>query len=228
MHSLDPNDDEAANGRRLGGCCTHSCKLKPGALCSPSNHQCCDQQCAIVPKNRSVECLPADLQYCFAAAYCDGTLDGCPAKKLLHQEEEGEGEEGRWRRPKLADGAPCLNGGTCQGGYCNSSCPAGSADCQCPQWAANGCKVCCQAVLKNGSEVTRGECRPEAEVHRPEGTHCLFNETERGFCTADGWCRLPKRDELSEGTVFPVTVSPLSDGDEDDFDGEDLWALMKG
>ncbi len=174
-----------------------------------------------------MECLSADLQYCFAAAYCDGTLDGCPAKKLLHQEEEEEeGEEGRWRRPKLADGAPCLNGGTCQGGYCNSSCPAGSADCQCPLWAANGCKVCCQAVLKNGSDVRRGQCRPEAEVHRPEGTHCLFNETERGFCTADGWCRLPKRDELSEGTVFPVTVSPLSD--DEDFDGEDFWALMKG
>lgn len=42
---IDPGEECDPGGRRNGapsdGCCTPRCKLKPGASCSPFNHQCC-------------------------------------------------------------------------------------------------------------------------------------------------------------------------------------------
>jgi hypothetical protein len=75
-------DEECDSAGQVDGCCdATTCKLVAGALCSPSNDDCCTHTCGFVPfavgSARNVMCRAADGD-CDVPEYCHGDSSKCP------------------------------------------------------------------------------------------------------------------------------------------------------
>lgn len=163
-----------------GSCCSRSCNLNVdvNAQCSPYNHKCCNSECQVKSANQI--CASSDLQFCYTESHCDGIAIDCPA------------------RQKMPEGATCLNGGTCQAGFCNSTCPANHVDCECH----DSCRICCQEVVIKGNATGVKPICKATDMYMLDGLSCLFNETSPGKCM-DGWCTAIKTD------IFPNDDSDI-------------------
>ncbi|CAG2215802.1 ADAM17 [Mytilus edulis] len=136
----------------LDPCCTTSCQLKTGSICSPSNHACCTTSCQRA--SAGVVCSSDVQETCTAESVCTGSSLICPqgANKPL--------------------GASCLDGGQCDGlGTCKAYCEArGLQSCVCGD-VGDSCKRCCKsasttcaavnqtAFHQDGRPCTVGYCR---------------------------------------------------------------------
>ncbi|KAA0199190.1 Disintegrin and metalloproteinase domain-containing protein, partial [Fasciolopsis buskii] len=120
---LDPGEECDAGGALNNGCCTPNCKLRPGARCSPWNHDCCTSDCQI--STSSSVCSESHTgNPCLGAGRCNGTGPVCPG-------------------PTLLTGVPCAEHGLCVLGHCQSYCGRhGLKTCICD--AVNeSCFLCC-------------------------------------------------------------------------------------
>ncbi|KAK7485995.1 hypothetical protein BaRGS_00022747 [Batillaria attramentaria] len=146
-------------------CCTSKCHLKPGAICSDVNYECC-RNCKVAPA--TYICSAAHPYVCQKASYCNGTdYRKCPP-------------------PAPADnGTVCFGMGQCQDGKCQSFCETlGKANnltmkhCQCVENTTDSCKYCCAEVRSTGGE---GICVP-TDMPLPNGSFCLAGFCSNGVC----------------------------------------------
>lgn len=63
-------DEECDSGFNGDSCCTSFCKLQSGALCSPMNHECCDNKCRTADNNTICHALPDSLVTCKGISKC--------------------------------------------------------------------------------------------------------------------------------------------------------------
>ncbi|KAL1923814.1 uncharacterized protein VTP21DRAFT_8794 [Calcarisporiella thermophila] len=86
-------------GQQGSECCNPDCTLKPGAVCSDANSECCEK-CQLKPAN--TVCRPA-ISSCDIPETCNGTSPMCPDDK------------------RVPDGTDCgANGLKCASGQCTS------------------------------------------------------------------------------------------------------------
>ncbi|KAH9524815.1 hypothetical protein Btru_027935 [Bulinus truncatus] len=145
-------------------CCTQSCRLKEGALCSPVNHPCCTDQCKAAPSTQ--RCHPPKNMTCVEDSHCDGeSYSTCPTPRFL------------------PNGHECENRGTCWFGQCLSFCeskgrssspPAQLEPCTCDTDRATMCSWCCRAAGTNS-------CLPTPHSTE-EGMPCLLGFCRNGYC----------------------------------------------
>ena len=63
-------DEECDAGFNGDSCCTSFCKLQIGALCSPMNHECCDNKCRTADNKTICHALPDSLVTCKGISKC--------------------------------------------------------------------------------------------------------------------------------------------------------------
>uniref|UniRef100_A0A9J2PF18 Peptidase M12B domain-containing protein n=1 Tax=Ascaris lumbricoides TaxID=6252 RepID=A0A9J2PF18_ASCLU len=96
-------------------CCSSTCRLRPGAQCSPKNVPCCSNSCHFLPATHL--CLHENPLQCKHSSYCTGKSGECPEPSAID------------------DGRECLEEGECFKGRCLTFCerPAiNKKPCICP------------------------------------------------------------------------------------------------
>ncbi|XP_071148410.1 ADAM 17-like protease [Mytilus edulis] len=140
----------------LDPCCTTSCQLKTGSICSPSNHACCTMSCQRA--SAGVVCSSDVQETCTAESVCTGSSLICPqgANKPL--------------------GASCLDGGQCDGlGTCKAYCEArGLQSCVCGA-VGDSCKRCCKSASAACTAVN------QTAFHQ-DGRPCTVGYCRQGTC----------------------------------------------
>lgn len=63
-------DEECDAGFNGDHCCSSQCKLQSGAICSPMNHECCDNKCRTADNNTICHALPDNLVTCKGISKC--------------------------------------------------------------------------------------------------------------------------------------------------------------
>ncbi|EUB64631.1 ADAM 17-like protease [Echinococcus granulosus] len=145
---LDPGE-ECDPGSRVGGaqgrdpCCTSICRLKPGAKCSPLNHQCCTSDCQLLKKGTLCAEPDPTVSPCLSAGHCDGKSPVCPGPL-----------------PVSDVGRRCYEHGHCLNGVCLPFCSRlGLRTCICDK-ADDSCLICCSFDLETANEERRSMCQP--------------------------------------------------------------------
>ncbi|CDS41292.1 adam 17 protease [Echinococcus multilocularis] len=145
---LDPGE-ECDPGSRVGGaqgqdpCCTSICRLKPGAKCSPLDHQCCTSDCQLLKKGTLCAEPDPTVSPCLSAGHCDGKSPVCPGPLPLSDV-----------------GRRCYEHGHCLNGVCLPFCSRlGLRTCICDK-ADDSCLICCSFDLETANEERRSMCQP--------------------------------------------------------------------
>eukprot|EP00835_Amoeboradix_gromovi_P003928 NODE_280_length_11906_cov_0.405268.p1 type:complete len:593 gc:universal NODE_280_length_11906_cov_0.405268:2886-4664(+) len=152
------DNEECDPGISENECCSASCKLKPNATCSDSNHGCCTN-CKVSTNNKICR---ASKNECDVQEICNNVSRDCPVNRFLN------------------NGQACSNG-RCSNGMCTNS------DDQCAlkghrlgykNSCTNGCKMLCSDSL--------GQCVDTNSNFLP-GTSCKLNGkcNEEGICAFD-------------------------------------------
>ncbi|KAL5111102.1 ADAM 17-like protease [Taenia crassiceps] len=147
---VDPGE-ECDPGWRVGGaqgqtsCCTSLCQLKPGAKCSPLNHQCCTSDCQLSKKGTLCAEPDPTVSPCLSAGHCDGKSPICPGPL-----------------PVSEVGRRCHEHGHCLNGVCLPFCSRlGLRTCICDK-AEDSCFICCSFDLETANGKQRSMCQPIA------------------------------------------------------------------
>ncbi|THD23704.1 Disintegrin and metalloproteinase domain-containing protein [Fasciola hepatica] len=149
---LDPGEECDTGGAVTNGCCTPDCKLRPGARCSPWNHDCCTSDCQIAPSS-SVCAESHSGNSCLGAGRCNGTGPVCPG-------------------PTLLTGVRCAEHGLCLQGQCQSYCARhGLKTCICDS-VDESCFICCLISFPGHSLPV---CKPMQHTLQPDSK---LNPTE--------------------------------------------------
>ena len=75
---VEPGEDcDPGKGSNSTCCDVSTCKFASGAICDPSNTQCCTPQCTFAPSTQV--CRPAQDVTCDIAEMCTGNSSACPA-----------------------------------------------------------------------------------------------------------------------------------------------------
>ncbi|XP_055514673.1 disintegrin and metalloproteinase domain-containing protein 10 [Leucoraja erinacea] len=188
-----------------------SCKLKPGALCSPTQGRCCSPQCVLATHqqqcSRETECA--------FESYCNGVSPACPDSSpkenhtLCHQGL-----------------LLCVNG-QCSGSLCIQH---GLQQCSCgTQSTEEECYLCCQ---KTGDAQTCASSS-SALLQRyfngtlrslPPGSPC---RKKQGYCDKFNKCRLVDDDgpiaRLKNAIFHPKDFEDISEWMK-----EHWWAVLLG
>ncbi|XP_056012005.1 ADAM 17-like protease [Ostrea edulis] len=150
--------DAGFNGDR---CCTPDCQLQNGALCSPMNHECCNDKCRTADNNTVCHALPDNLVTCKGVSKCNGVDLTCP--------EAGNKD----------DDSPCVDGGMCKNGVCRNFCELrDKVPCICSKESGYACHRCCKALNDT-------ECLPEPSLlpeNLPNGRPCFHGVCVDGVC----------------------------------------------
>ncbi|KAL5967121.1 ADAM 17-like protease [Taenia solium] len=149
---VDPGE-ECDPGWRVGGaqgqdpCCTSLCRLKPGAKCSPLNHQCCTPDCQLSKKGTLCAEPDPTVSPCLSAGHCDGKSPVCPGPL-----------------PASEVGRRCHEHGHCLNGVCLPFCSRlGLRTCICDK-AEDSCLICCSFDLEMDNGKRRSMCQPIAAL----------------------------------------------------------------
>ncbi|GAA47427.1 disintegrin and metalloproteinase domain-containing protein 17, partial [Clonorchis sinensis] len=131
---LDPGEECDAGVVNDDVCCTDNCKLRPGAQCSPWNHDCCTSACQVAPPS-----TPCSERHsgnpCLSPGTCDGKSASCPG-------------------PTRLSGVPCAEHGRCIQGKCRTQCERlGLHTCICDE-AEQSCYICCLFPVANSNSYT--------------------------------------------------------------------------
>lgn len=88
--------------------------------------------------------------------------------------------------------------------------------------------MCCAELFYDETKdtVVQGECNPLIDVFKPEASHCLINNTERGFCSAIGWCVQMKVNVDDDKEDVVSSLSSL--GNETSFEEENTSVVVEG
>jgi disintegrin and metalloproteinase domain-containing protein 17 len=156
--------DEQCDAGPSDPCCTSTCYLRPGAVCSDVNDVCC-RNCAYAPSGTLCESAQGG-SVCYGNAACTGTSKVCP------------------RPPTLPDGSVCLLG-NCRNGTCLAPCEYNNqSSCVCDT-LADACKWCC----RDPKALNSSQCVPFKDLTLPEGMPCV-----QGYCDNKGTCTKSIRD----------------------------------
>nr|XP_022321266.1 ADAM 17-like protease isoform X1 [Crassostrea virginica] len=156
-------DEECDAGFNGDSCCTSFCKLQSGALCSPMNHECCDNKCRTADNNTICHALPDSLVTCKGISKCNGVNLTCP--------EAGNKE----------DDSPCVDGGLCKNGVCLNYCVLrDKVPCICSKESGYACYRCCK--VRNESECLPEPPPPALSQKLPNGRPCFHGVCVEGVC----------------------------------------------
>ncbi|XP_059159716.1 ADAM 17-like protease [Physella acuta] len=139
----------------LDDCCDKNCRLVAGAVCSPSNHECCTS-CKVSPAGTTCR-ANTDID-CLESAFCDGYSLTCPAQL------------------NKLDGSSCLDKGQCQNGQCVPFCTARNLTaCACEKMAES-CFRCCR-------ENATMPCKLySTDYPLPDGRPCVGGYCQNSKC----------------------------------------------
>ncbi|XP_063412810.1 ADAM 17-like protease [Mytilus trossulus] len=152
-------DEECDAGYYGDNCCDRDCKLKPGAICSGWNYECCVRStCKIADKNTS--CGVENTLDCKGDAVCNGSSLNCPEPRIKN------------------NGRPCIDGGICKDGVCLNFCEIkGKVPCICDPETGYACFKCCKY------NTTNSTCQvDERMVELTDGRPCYHGYCESGHC----------------------------------------------
>ncbi|VDI04579.1 disintegrin and metalloproteinase domain-containing protein 17 [Mytilus galloprovincialis] len=152
-------DEECDAGYYGDNCCDRDCKLKPGAICSGWNYECCVRStCKIADKNTS--CGVENTLDCKGDAVCNGSSLNCPEPRIKN------------------NGRPCIDGGICKDGVCLNFCEIkGKVPCICDPETGYACFKCCKY------NTTNSTCQvDERIVELTDGRPCYHGYCESGHC----------------------------------------------
>ncbi|KAI8761220.1 disintegrin and metalloproteinase domain-containing protein 17 [Biomphalaria glabrata] len=140
-------------------CCDDKCQLKPQAMCSETNRQCC-VNCKMAP-NTTV-CSDSGTAECQKKSFCTGQSYECPQSE------------------KMDDWTPCIADGFCYDGDCKGFCEMKSVQtkkdiqpCLCRD-EINACKGCC---FDNSDPKNPGDCQVHNNQTYKDGRQCYA-----GYC----------------------------------------------
>ncbi|XP_062584922.1 ADAM 17-like protease [Saccostrea cucullata] len=155
--------EECDAGFNGDNCCTSQCKLRAGAICSPMNHECCDNKCSTADDKTVCHALPDSLVSCKEASKCNGVDLTCP---------EAENKE---------DDAPCVDGGKCKSGVCRNFCELhDKVPCICSKESGHACHRCCQSI--NDTQCLPEPSPPTLPENLPNGRPCFHGVCVDGVC----------------------------------------------
>ncbi|GFS28024.1 disintegrin and metalloproteinase domain-containing protein 17, partial [Elysia marginata] len=171
-------------------CCTENCMLRPGALCSEINHECCFE-CGIASANTACH-NTVRIYSCKNQSYCSGTSLECI--------------EGGF----MPDDTDCGEKHKCYGGICMNPCQLMSRQlrvvdlrpCLCKDNASEACNWCCFDATDPDNP---GKCKPIMSDVRNDGTRCFKGICESGICVPD--LRFQSRTILNAYIEFVKTSS---------------------
>lgn len=128
--STTADNEECDAGFNGDNCCSSSCKLSSGSVCSFANEPCCGTDCQLA--GTSVVCYRSvenDIE-CRATTNCNGLNASCP---VLEEKPRGTpcGDKGYCAGPGAASG-PCLP-------WCSHF---GAQQCDC-ELTVDACSICC-------------------------------------------------------------------------------------
>ncbi|VDO03421.1 unnamed protein product [Rodentolepis nana] len=155
---IDPGEQCDPGFRRSGEdlCCTSTCQLKPGAQCSPRNHQCCTPTCQLAEKGTLCAEPDPEVSPCLSAGRCDGQSPVCPGPLPISEV-----------------GRRCYEHGHCLNGVCTPFCSRlGLKTCICDK-AEDSCLICCAFDIEMANGDRRMMCQPIAAL----SSFSLANET---------------------------------------------------
>ncbi|XP_059145714.1 ADAM 17-like protease [Physella acuta] len=160
--------DAGADGALdLDECCSATCMLRDGAICSDAMSPCC-KNCKMAEKD--IVCSDEGDYSCIQKSFCNGMSLDCP-----------EAAKGK-------DFTSCFEGGTCYNGSCVGFCELESINsnfsvvlkpCLCAVHDKTACTSCCFDATdpdKPGPCLSRSE-----EVHK-DGHPCYYGFCENGEC----------------------------------------------
>lgn len=156
-------DEECDAGFNGDHCCSSQCKLQSGAICSPMNHECCDNKCRTADNNTICHALPDNLVTCKGISKCNGVDLTCP--------EAGNKD----------DNSTCVDGGKCKNGVCLNYCELlDKVPCICSKESGYACYRCCKAL--NASECLPEPPLPAFFQKLPNGRPCFHGVCVEGVC----------------------------------------------
>uniref|UniRef100_A0A5K3F9A9 ADAM 17 n=1 Tax=Mesocestoides corti TaxID=53468 RepID=A0A5K3F9A9_MESCO len=124
-------------------CCTRTCRLAPGAKCSPLNHQCCTESCQLAKKGSLCAEPDQTASPCLSPGHCDGKSPNCPGPV-----------------PITEPGPRCHEHGYCVNGVCTPFCSGlGLRTCICNN-AEDSCLICCSFEVELTNGERRSMCQP--------------------------------------------------------------------
>ncbi|XP_065897950.1 ADAM 17-like protease isoform X2 [Dysidea avara] len=147
-------------------CCDDECQLRPEAVCSDVNHDCCTN-CSVASTNRLCHIVTGTSADCTTDTTCNGMNVTCPQLELL------------------PEGSECLFGecaavnDTSNSTQCVSLCVVNNKEpCQCSR-GSDACRVCCRALPSDS-------CVPfQPNLFLSNGVPCQTNGIcENGMCVA--------------------------------------------
>ncbi|CAL1547018.1 unnamed protein product, partial [Lymnaea stagnalis] len=157
---VDKNEDCDSGGLGLSGqdpCCSATCKLNPGSVCSSTNYECC-QNCNLAP--RGTVCRGKSKELCQEEAECSGYSLDCPGSKPIADETA----------------TVCMDEGLCKGGKCLGYCERhkpNSRPCRCTD-TGKECFRCCRPE--------NGTCESVSDDFLADGRPCSFGYCDKGRC----------------------------------------------
>ncbi|KAK3795632.1 hypothetical protein RRG08_025683 [Elysia crispata] len=151
-------------------CCSKHCTLRPGAVCSEINHECC-VNCQIAPSTTVCQDTEKILS-CRKRSYCSGENLNC--------------KDGGF----LADGSSCGEMHKCHSGKCLNPCKQENnrlktvelRTCQCKENASEACMWCCYDATDRRKP---GKCKPVSFTLRSNGNRCYRGTCNEGVCLPD-------------------------------------------
>ncbi|KAK3772089.1 hypothetical protein RRG08_067158 [Elysia crispata] len=151
-------------------CCSKTCHLRPSAICSETNEECC-VGCQIAAAG-TVCRVPGYLYTCIQESYCPGGSAVCLQGK------------------RVPDGETCGDQHVCSSGECIGPCKIATKNstegkiflpCSCSRHVSESCHYCCFDATNMSSP---GECRPIVSQRKPDGSPCYMGLCEGGVCHA--------------------------------------------
>ncbi|XP_072176191.1 ADAM 17-like protease [Diadema setosum] len=158
-------------------CCTSTCQLKPGKICSDQNSECCEN-CQFAPPTKICRQSTEQNAYCDAQASCPGNSFNCPPPRPVQ------------------DGTECIDNGTCVNGQCQAFCEArGFTSCICSSLDLS-CYFCC---------IQNDECLPfPPTIPVPNGKPCESGVCQEGVCVPQSQDPIARFFDVFEG--FTITT----------------------
>nr|XP_032825817.1 disintegrin and metalloproteinase domain-containing protein 17 [Petromyzon marinus] len=157
----------------IDACCTDTCKLRPGKLCSDRNSPCC-RNCTYEQAGKL--CQEPIPSICRSASFCTGVSSECPPA--------GPAD----------DNSTCVDSGKCDGGQCKPFCETvGLQSCACKE-VDLACSVCCR-VTPDGPCVLYEQDGGRKRLRK--GKTCSV-----GFCDGNGKCEKTVQDPIERFWVF--------------------------